>query len=271
MTDASNIQSDFIQLLKNKINPKVSFSETVADLLGISSDSAYRRIRGETALTLIEAKILADYFHISIENLITSSNNDLGFTYKVLDDKEITFENYLSSIQIDVQKFANCEKSEMIYAAKDLPVFHHFNFPELAAFKIFYWMKSIMNVAEYESKKFDRELINQKFIEMGRRIIRGYEKVPTTEIWTEETVNSTVKQIEYFWESGFFQSTEDALLVCNQLSQMVDHIKAQATLEKSFQLGSDVKDTASPFKLYYSEVMIGNNNVLANFDGKEVK
>lgn len=271
MAQTDNIQADFMRLLKEKLNPKVSFAEKIAELLDISADSAYRRIRGEKELTLQEAKILADGFHISLDSFISGgTSQDLGFIYKALDDKETTFENYLSALHKDLQEISFYDHKEIIYAAKDIPIFHHFNFPELAGFKIFYWMKSIMNIAAFETMPFDLNLVNQKFIEIGKKIINDYQKVPTTEIWTEETVNSTVKQIEYYWESGFFKTTQDALLICDQLSDMLNHIKKQSSLEKSLALHGEPKENAASFKLYYSEVMIGNNNVFVEIDGKQV-
>jgi hypothetical protein len=35
------------------------------------------------------------------------------------------------------------------------------------------------------------------------------------QIWTEDTINSNLKQIEYFYESGFFNSKKDALHLCD--------------------------------------------------------
>ena len=43
-----------MQRLKEALPPNISLVDALADLLEVSNDSAYRRIRGETALSIEE-------------------------------------------------------------------------------------------------------------------------------------------------------------------------------------------------------------------------
>ncbi|MDH4296849.1 MAG: hypothetical protein OEV74_11250, partial [Cyclobacteriaceae bacterium] len=60
MTIPNSIQSAFLEQIRKRLRPNVSFADALADALSISRDSAYRRIRGETVLSLDEVKILCN-------------------------------------------------------------------------------------------------------------------------------------------------------------------------------------------------------------------
>ena len=56
MVNKENIQSSFLEKVRSKLPPTISFADELAELLDISRDSAYRRIRGETILSLDEVR-----------------------------------------------------------------------------------------------------------------------------------------------------------------------------------------------------------------------
>ena len=64
-----NLQQDFFQEIKQNMPAHLSMVDEVANLLNISTDSAYRRIRNEKTLSLEETKILAGHFKISLDYL----------------------------------------------------------------------------------------------------------------------------------------------------------------------------------------------------------
>ncbi|MGZ3951847.1 MAG: helix-turn-helix domain-containing protein, partial [Flavisolibacter sp.] len=60
-----NLTADLQQQLFNYIKdsqPHISLADELCDLLEISYDSAYRRIRGEKPLTLLELKALCEKY-----------------------------------------------------------------------------------------------------------------------------------------------------------------------------------------------------------------
>jgi plasmid maintenance system antidote protein VapI len=258
---AGSVQVSFFKKIKSMLNPQLSLAGEIADLLGVSTDSAYRRIRGETALSMEEIILLQKHFKVSLEEL-DSMEDKVCFTYKMIGSSEITFENYLRPILEDLKKINRAETREIFYAAKDIPLFHHFRYPELAAFKIYFWMKSILNSTSHEHLLFDASEIRTEDVSLGQEILKLYTVIPAAEIWTEETLNSTLKQVEYSWESGFFSKKEDALLICDQLSEMIQHIKKQAELGYKYLQNQEAIQDEGNFRLYFSDVMIGNNNIL---------
>ncbi len=66
-TALDNIQSVFLGQIRNRLPESTSFADELAELLNVSRDSAYRRIRGETVLSLDEVKKLYDQYGVSLD------------------------------------------------------------------------------------------------------------------------------------------------------------------------------------------------------------
>lgn len=260
----TSAQVEFIQKIRQMIPPSLSLVDELADLLQVSTDSAYRRIRGETALTFDEVLLLCNHFKISFDSFTSSTSGSVTFKYNPINEDESSFERYLHNILNDLRKIQGFEQKQIIFAAEDIPIFHHFRFNELTAFKIFYWNKSILNSPSLEGKKFDPCVIDSNLVNAAREILDIYITIPSIEIWSDDTVNSTLKQIEFYWESGVFRSKEDALQVCSQVEEMIERIKKQAELSSKFASEEKMNGQENNFVLYNSELMIGNNCILVN-------
>jgi hypothetical protein len=69
------LQHQFFERIKQKLDPHLSLVNEIADVLEVSNDSAYRRLRGETAISLDEAAALAQHFGIALPES-SSGNHD---------------------------------------------------------------------------------------------------------------------------------------------------------------------------------------------------
>ena len=97
----------------------------------------------------------------------------------------------------------------MIYSAKNIPIFHYFQFPEIAAFKEFIWFKTLLQFPEYENKLFSFDNASSDAYKIGQEILTYSLSIPTIEIWNDETFNGLIRQIEYYWVSGYFAHDEE--------------------------------------------------------------
>lgn len=79
MDSISAIQVSFFQNLKAKISGFSSVVDEVAEILDISVDSAYRRIRGEKLLNLNEIALLSQKFNLSIDQILSIPSNTILF------------------------------------------------------------------------------------------------------------------------------------------------------------------------------------------------
>lgn len=269
---SESAQTVLMQRIKSALPANISLVDELADLLNVSNDSVYRRMRGETQLSIEEIAAICKHFKISFDAFINSENDgSVNFTYHQLSSHVNTFREYLQGIKNDldqIMKFPENDR-QIIFAAEDIPVFQHFAHPYLTAFKIFYWNKSILNAKGYEDNKFETAHIDTDLLQIASDIYERYSKINSIEIWSDDTVNSTLKQIEFYWDSGAFKSKQDALKVCEEVNLMFARISKQAELDVKLDSNNKPASTEPNYLLYHSDVMIGNNCVLSSMGGRK--
>ena len=255
-----SIQTTFLNQVKRNLLPHVSFVDELAEALNISRDSAYRRIRGETILSLDEAKTLYNRFGVSIDVLFSNSSEMVTFHRRVVSYEDYNVEKWLGSILKNLDYLEGFEKNEMIFSAKDIPVFHYFRLPELSAFKLFFWMKTLLGYPQYEHAKYSKDMVPKEVIALGNRMRNKYSTISSTEIWNEEVLYDTLRQIEFYHECGLFSNPDEALLLCDQLSKLLEEVEAEAEAGRKSEGGA--------FHLYNNEILIADNTVFARMGDK---
>lgn len=249
------VQELFIKKLKETVPPNVSLAEELADLLGVSTDSVYRRLRNQTEFTLKEVYTVSRHYNISVDSLFSFSGDFVTCNYIKLTDSADNFEKYLSGLAGQLKMLAGLENGKIIYAAEEIPIFHSLGAEPLRAFKLFYWLRSVVNVPEYQNKKFEMGLIPDRVMKVAAEVHAYYAQVPSIEIWTDKTILTTVKQIEFYFESGAFREKSDALLILDHLHKTADMLQRWAEAEnKNAQPGKQQN-----YWLYNSDLVIGTN------------
>ncbi len=261
-----DIQQVFLTQLKDKLPGHVSLVEELAETLSVSNDSAYRRIRGETALSIREVYVLSSRFGLSLDSMLQDIGNAVTFENMSFVNHAFDSVNYLKKILADLKNIASFEDSEIIYAAKDIPIFHLFVVPEIAMFKTFFWTKTIASLPALENVKFSLSQMNGEVLDLSDKILRQYNEIPSTEIWSDETITSLLKQIEYYFDCGLFEDDGDAVKMCDKVEEMLTHIKKQVGKGEKFLPNSTDTGIADGFKIYLNEVVLPDNTILAKKD-----
>lgn len=256
-----SLQDLLFQQIKSKLPPGVSLADAIADKLFISPDSAYRRIRGETALVMEEVRVLCTSYSISLDQLMHLSTGAVLFTPVLVEKEKNGFESFLKGILRNLQATAEDPDSQIIYLAKDVPLFHHFGYRPLFAFRYFFWMKSILQHPDFVSATFDLACLPSNIEKLGKEILDTYNSIPSTEIWNTECVNSTIAQIEYYRGAGYFSNIADAEIVYASLQSSLNHIRSQAEWGAKFSPGS--KPGKKNLRFFYNRVVLGDNTIMA--------
>lgn len=251
------LQLEFFEKLKRQAAPNISLVNEVADVLELSTDGAYRRIRGESSLSMDEYIVLSNHFNIAQHAATTEKKGVAQISYSPLATHE-SLETYLASVYSDLTAITANENHGLIFTAEHIPIFHYFRFPHLRDFKLFYWSKSVLNAPTLKNKKFDPALIPANAIDLSEKIFDIYTRVNSTEIWTEDTITGMLRQLEFFWETGNFETAAQAMAVCRDLEQMLKMIEQYAETGRKNN-PFHAAPASSRFNLYYSEVMIGND------------
>ncbi|MES2656304.1 MAG: hypothetical protein V4620_11985 [Bacteroidota bacterium] len=252
-----NIQNSFIEKIKAAIPQNENLVQSIADVLNISVDSAYRRIRGEKLFNINEVALLCSTLKINFDSNINANSNQAYFNFNNLEHDKTKFKNWLNAILDNLKQISARPENSIIYSADDVPIWHHFNDDLLIRFKLFYWLKTILCDADFIDKKFDTQLIPEELVTIAKEVSHYYNQTTSTEIWTEDTFNSTLKQVEYFWDSGFFNTQKDAFDVCSSIKNEI------TLLQKMCEKSSKLENGKENFTMYCSEVMVGNNSIVA--------
>ena len=95
---AYKAQEFLFQRIKELLPPHVSLVDAVAETLHVSSDSAYRRIRGETPIVLDEVKELCQFYKISLDQLLEVKTGSVLFQNVSVDINNYSYEIYLKDL-----------------------------------------------------------------------------------------------------------------------------------------------------------------------------
>lgn len=267
MTDAA-LQTQLFGLLRSKLPPHLSLVDEVSGVLGISNDSAYRRIRGEKALTLDDLVKLCTHYRLSLDALLNGSTNTFLFNGSFVNPTTFQFDAYLTGMGNQVKYMCSFGQKKMYYLCKDIPIFHHFHFRPLAAFKYFFWMKAFINHPDFVTKKFSLADYPDEYFELGRKALHYYNQLDTVEIWNIENINSTVRQIEFYRNSNLFSNHADLMMVYDALDKLIRLLERQADEGyKSETTADGTVKKGGTFEMYYNEFVVGDNSILAVLDG----
>ena len=91
------IQQSFFQHIKKVLPPHLSMVDEVAELLNISNDSAYRRIRSEKPITIDEMAKLAIHFKLSLDKFLHLESDSFIFSGKLANAFSHVFEKWMET------------------------------------------------------------------------------------------------------------------------------------------------------------------------------
>ena len=268
--NAAELQTAFLKQIKNQLPSHLALVDAIAEQLNLSNDSAYRRIRGEKHLTFDEIQILAAYFKISLDSFLHLQNDALIFWGKNINREQFDFENYLQGIVNQLGFFMPAKEKQMYSLNKDIPIFHHFMFPELAAFKCYFWSRYDLDYPKFNKGQFLIDDFIDIFNKTGRKISDLYLQIPSVEIWNMDCINTTIRQIDYYRETRIFKSQEDIKTVYNCLEKLVDHIELQVECGYKFPYQKPQQENKVKYGFYINDFFLGDNTTLVEIDGQKL-
>ncbi|MFT3682640.1 MAG: hypothetical protein QM791_20455 [Ferruginibacter sp.] len=259
--DTNNPQQAFFNHIKSKLPPHISLVDEVAALLNISNDSAYRRIRNEKPLALDEIQVLCNKYQVSLDQLLQIQTNTVIFSGNKIDPASFNFNNYLQDVLSNLTLINRLPGAQFYYYNKDIPIFHFMQFPELCAFKFFFWKRTVIGYPEMARLQFNGEEMDAELMATAAKIIELYTQVPSVEIWNEESVHVTIRQLEFYRQSNIFTNKHVLLKVYLQLEELLNHMELQADAGKKFLYNKQPAANSAAFDIYINECLIGDNTI----------
>jgi hypothetical protein len=262
------IQEYLFQRIKEILPASKTLVDSIAELLHVSQDSAYRRIRGETPLVLEEARQLCQYYHLSLDQLLTIQQQSVVFDNIELNTTGSDFTSYLSGILHELKKLASYNQKKIIYSTNDVPFFYQFCCPSISAFRYFFWMKTIIQHPSFVRQKFSLNCLPAETEAIGKEVLSVYCQIPSIEIWNAECIHGTLIQISYYLEAGII-TKEDAIEIYKGLRDTLEHLQEQAAYGRKFIPGENPLTKKDNFQLFHNRVGLGDNIILTIQDEKQ--
>jgi hypothetical protein len=262
MENQDDIQIQLFQKIRDQLSGHLSLVDEIAEVLEISNDSAYRRIRGEKALSIHEVQKLSDRYNFSVDDLTGSQFSSVTFKTSFLDGEHYSFGDWLASLLQFTLETSSVEEAEVIFILNELNIFHLIQFPEVCAFKLFFWQKSNLDFPEFKDARFSIGELDEDILKVSREITDHFVKVNTIEFTTEECLNSYLKQVLYYSEAGYFRSQNDALAICDNLHELVNHQQKQAELGFKYPYDRQPDGKEGNFRLYHNDIILADNTIV---------
>ena len=265
-----SMQEALFAKIRDTITNKKELPKVLQDVLGCSADSAYRRLRGETALSIDEAYKLSNHFQVALSDLESFRGDHVTFVKRPFINTLEKFEMFMQASLEHLQLLTQDPNHLMYYTAKDIPPFYQYKYPELASFKIYVWLRNFYGVKREDGEDYDLNSIPPHLLDLAQKQWDAYNKINSVEIWNDTTIVSFLNQIDYFYDAGMIGTKEQALRICDQFQDMIKVIFKQANFGRKLLSEEDNIPGKAEYQLYFNEVLIVDTTILSRVNGKLV-
>ena len=149
----TELQQQVFQTIKRKIPEHISAADEIAKILDISTDSAYRRLRGEKTISLDELYKLCIHYSISLDQMLNIQTGAIIFNGRFVGAGGFRYEDNISSVSNFLAYFNSFKQKEVYWLCKDIPMWHLYHLKDFAAFKYFFFMRTVFHLPEFAKRK----------------------------------------------------------------------------------------------------------------------
>jgi hypothetical protein len=263
MAEYPNLQKELLENILERYPKKTDAVDAIGQALGIGKDAVYRRLRLDTHLTPNELVALSQKFCISLDAIAQHNADTFFFTFNAFSRKINTFEDFLGALYADLHMLLHIPDVKIFYASGEIPIFFYCFYPELISFKLYVWGRTIWDIPYIKEKPYSIDLIPFPSYQLSQDILNIYRRIPTIELWSLNFIDNTLNQIEYHANTKGFADSKEAVVLCDRLMELAQHMKAMATYGTKFKPGGDPKD-GGLFDLYHNEMIYTNNTILVD-------
>lgn len=264
--DTYQSQEFLFQRIREVLPRDQSLVDVTAAILNISSDSAYRRIRGETPIVLDEVRVLCQHFKLSLDQVMSVKPGSVLFQDVRINLENYSYIQYLEGLLKLLKMITGFDQKEIFYRTKDIPIFHNFYYEPLISFRYFFWMKTIVGDPHFRDRGFEMSYVSPEIISLSKELSKAYNEIPSTEIWNTECVNAAISQIEFYKDSGYFSSAADIRIIYESLEETFNHLQHQVEHGCKFMPGEKYETRKRNLAFFYNRLVLGDNTVLVITD-----
>ncbi len=246
-------QEILLKKIRQELPTNTSIIDVLATVLNISYDASHRRISLKSKFTIDETIKICQYFGFSMDAIFSGKNKVLVEKTKEVHSAEDMMRYFEQSANY-LKQYENKEEVTLFYSAKDIPLFYTIDGALLSKFKLYVWLNLFSGINPQNN--FESFVLTQPIQEYTTILQAVYATASVTEIWNDTTINSTLQQINYFFEAGLL-SLNNALLLFDDVKNLL------------FKIEEKCNENKPTYHLYYNELLLLNNNVLLSKPKKQ--
>lgn len=230
-------------------------------LWGGSKGHIYKKMKGEAPITLREALDAAKKYGFSLDEFVAGQSDQVIFRYPTLGRPPRTAQRFLGELRHAMVTVSALPNTRIRYATNEIPIFYYLLFPELTAFKMYLWSRSVWNSIAGNISGMDwiaALLADADFAHLRLDTFDTFAGIPTQEFYPLNMLDNTLSQIHFLLDTGDI-SSDFAKRLFGQLLELTGWMgQAAATGRKSDAAGQP----GATLELFYNEMLYTNNIIL---------
>ena len=228
-----------ITTIKEITPENTNISRFLSDILPITKEAIYRRLRGEVSFTFFEIYLIAQKLGVSLDYLAKSATKEIINFELILQQFQATdknsskiankFEDILGKILKDSS--SRFELSHNLFPQVPAHMFYH-----LSKYNSFKWIhkNNALQPVPFKKIEYTREIFEMhKKNNMGTMEIKD-----TSYIWDYAVVEMLVREIKYFADINLLDD-DDVFILKDELHEFLDYVE-NFTIQGTFPTGNKV-------------------------------
>ncbi|MBI3233883.1 MAG: hypothetical protein HYZ42_07550 [Bacteroidetes bacterium] len=224
-----------------------NFITYIANLIGVMPDTIRKKNSGTKSYTSDELNAIIEHFNLEF-NSANQNINDLEF--KPIASSESNFLNYFKTIALQLRYIQSCNTKKIRLTSEDLPIFYYFEYEHLTAFKLYFYKHTLFSSKDL----LDNHFLDKNDFEQLNYIASIYNQIPSEELWTPRTIDSTISQLIYLYDTKKITDIDIISKILNEFNELIEVVFLNA--ENESKNGKDKN-----FIMYRSDITISNNHI----------
>ncbi|NDV96681.1 hypothetical protein D0T84_17430 [Dysgonomonas sp. 521] len=248
------LYTNFLEEIVHKIPQKTRLVNILADILCISKEAVYRRLRGEMQFSFQEAMIISRELHIPLDTLETN-NSHASKPFKLnlieyINPAESDFALMEEMTEI-MKSFKNIAEPEVGEITNILPQPLYVNYENIFRFYLFKWNYQTNN--SIKATPYKDIIVLDKLKKTQGEYVKWAKRINTEYVFDPLLFQYLVTNIKYFYYVGLI-SHEDAQLIKQDLLKILDDIDAMSRT-------GIIKESGKKINIYISDVNVDTNYI----------
>lgn len=201
------VHNALINILKERTPLGENPVDILTNILPISKEAAYRRLRGEISLTLEEAVRLAQKLGVSLDNIV-EVEKDGKYCFHTSLFWPDPIKGYMSTMEnmMDLLSDAAKRPGAHYYSAMNVLPFFILKYKSIVKLRLFKWLFK-MN-SNGKRIHISEVIVPEKILEMHRACYDEFMKIPASLILDSKVIENLVNDLRYFFDLNLVSSED---------------------------------------------------------------